>query len=284
MNLTIYGPEIPDPVSFLLDDLMQETFGFRFDLWRKHGGWTDAYTSYSIIENGRMLANACALHMDLTLNEKAVEAVQVGAVATRRDRRGEGLSRQVMEGLLEQWGDTPCFLLPNHSVMDFYPRFGFRLVSQAHPWLPFEPLSNTSVDMQRIPAREAPAWISRYIEQRKCTSRLLDCTNIAPAGWFHLLYEFQSDIYLIPGLETMLVLRHEGNYLILIDVATSQPINFQDLAPYLAFPGVERIRFGFNPDWLGLNPCWEDPADDPLFVRGEWDLPERFVIPWMLRT
>jgi hypothetical protein len=284
MNLTIYGPDIPNSVSSQLDNLMQKTFGFRFDLWRKHGGWTDDYSSYSIIENGRMLANACAFHMDLICNGKAVEAVQIGAVATRLDRRGEGLSRHVMEGLLEQWDDRPCLLLPNDSVMRFYPRFGFRLVPQSHPWLPFQPTSKPGGEMHRIPAGDAPAWIPRYLEQRKCTSRLLDCTNAAPAVWFHLLYEYQSDIYHIPGLETLLVLRQEENDLILIDIATRQPITYKDLAPHLAFPGVKRIRFGFNPDWLDVEPCWEDPAGDPLFVRGEWDLPERFVIPWMLRT
>ncbi|MCL1983539.1 MAG: hypothetical protein FWG53_10720 [Clostridiales bacterium] len=54
----------------------------------------------------------------------------------------------------------------------------------------------------------------------------------------------------------------------------------------LPFSGVELVEFGFCPDWLGINPRWEqvDWDKEPFFLKGDWNLPEVFRFPAMSAT
>ena len=52
---------------------------------------------------------------------------------TRPGHRGRGLARRLMEEVLRDWSGRcdGMFLFANGTVLDFYPRFGFRRAAQA---------------------------------------------------------------------------------------------------------------------------------------------------------
>jgi hypothetical protein len=60
-------------------------------------------------------------------------AHQFGAVATRKRERGKGLSRLLMDHILSLYPDIPAFLYANPSVINYYPRFGFRQAPMFRP-------------------------------------------------------------------------------------------------------------------------------------------------------
>jgi GNAT superfamily N-acetyltransferase len=270
--------------------------GFSFAAWREGGWWTGDYTVYGLFEDGRLNACAGAYQLDLLVRGRLQQVVQIGSVATRSDCRGRGLSRRVLEHLLAQQPTTPHMLCANPSVLDFYPRFGFRevQVKTASITGPFprrrEERSTAGVSSFLIPepcdGREArEAGVLAYLHRRGAFSQVLDCTNAAPINAFHLLLEPSLRRYKIEELQALLVVERHGDTLNLVDVIAAQPCLFARLAPYLALDGVRTIRFGFNPDWLGLEVDWAPPAEDPhLFVRGAWDVPEPFTLPYLLMT
>ena len=112
----------------MFDDLIQEVFGFSFSLWLERKLWDERYESYSIIENGRMISNVCIFKKELIVSGEIVCANRFGAIATRKDSRGKGFSRRLMEHVLSLYPDTPAYLSANPSVIDFYPRFGFKQI------------------------------------------------------------------------------------------------------------------------------------------------------------
>src|SRR5690606_30122657 len=66
------------------------------------------------------------------ISGKKLKAAQIGAVSTLPEFRNKGLSRQLMNYILEAYKEKVdfFFLYANDSVLDFYPKFGFRSVKE----------------------------------------------------------------------------------------------------------------------------------------------------------
>jgi hypothetical protein len=81
----------------LLDDLMEEVFGFSFERWRAAGGWTADYTCYALVEQGAALASVGVYALDLLVNGQPQRARRFrGARAVQAARAAGDLSRAWM--------------------------------------------------------------------------------------------------------------------------------------------------------------------------------------------
>ncbi len=108
--------------------LAGETFALNFEDWYQNGYWKDKYIPYSIVDEGIVVANVSANIMDFEINGTMKRYIQVGTVMTKSSHRNQGLSRCLMEEVLKDYKDNVdgIFLFANDSVLDFYPKFGFR--------------------------------------------------------------------------------------------------------------------------------------------------------------
>lgn len=109
------------------DRLATETFGLSFESWHQEGYWGDGYIPHVLMANGEVVANVSVNVMDVVWRGQPEKYLQIGTVMTRPDYRNKGLSRWLMERVMEAWEgryDAMC-LYANDSVLDFYPRFGF---------------------------------------------------------------------------------------------------------------------------------------------------------------
>jgi GNAT superfamily N-acetyltransferase len=266
----------------LFDELMTAVFGLNFQAWHAGGWWNSDYTCHSIVEEGQMLANASTYRMDLLIGGEKRTWLQIGAVATRPERRGQGLSRRLLEHILFQSPDVPMFLIANPSVLDFYPKFGFRRLLDRAPFIECD-LPPSSAGLERLTA--GGARVGEMLTRRACFSNVLDCANAAPIQFFHLLLEYPHSLYEIPSLGALLVAEQSANVLRLVDVCATRTVTMEDILPHLDFPGVDRIEFGFNPDWLGVECQWaESKKEDGIFVRGDLPLTGDFILPELLVT
>jgi len=182
-------------------------------------------------------------------------------------------------------------------VLDFYPRFGFRpvevkeMVVELADFLGSPPSAAALTPFPHQGGKASREEGLSWLLQRGAYSAIFDCTNAAPINAFHLLLDPSLCLYEASSLDALLVSQQEGETLHLLDVIARRPLPFADLAPFLAFadqdgrPTVRKVRFGFNPDWLGVNGDWSAPAEDPhLFVRGDLDLPAAFTLPALITT
>jgi len=265
--------------------LMLDTFDISFEHWHRQGHWTQDYTCYAIIEDDCMISNAGVYRMEMLVSSKPQTCFQIGGVATRKGRQGEGLSRKVMDYILGLHPEAAFFLCANHSVLNFYPKFGFHPLVERQPWIQYR-LKLRRPGMTRLDIHKDQQKIDAYLQRRTQFSKILDCTNAAPIYWFSLLLALSNHLYEIPDCGVMLVAEQEGDILTLYDVCASEPVCFSDIAPHLAFDGVREIRFGFNPDWLGIEYQYRKYQDEDsiLFVRGELQLPAEFILPMLIRT
>jgi len=267
----------------MFNDLVQEVFKFSFSPWFERKLWDENYESYSIIEDGKMLANMCVYKSEMIVCGEVIRANQFGTVATRKSERGKGLSRILMEHVLSLYPDNPTYLSANPSVIDFYPRFGFRQVQTHKP--------EVAVEINNNPSRAIkyklgdPEFVNAF-NNRGFHSKMLDCINSQSIQMFHLLMEYGNDIYYLPNLDVIVIAQQEDNRLFLADVIAKKPVAFDLIKKELPFDGVGIVEFGFYPDWLDVTPTWipESKNEDPFFIKGEWNLPGKYRFPAMSQT
>ncbi|MBN1370459.1 MAG: GNAT family N-acetyltransferase [Anaerolineaceae bacterium] len=264
------------------DELIASVFGFTFEPWYSRGWWTPDYTVYTLAEDDRLLASTAAYRMEMLIDGQRQTWLQIGAVATRPECRGQGLSRRLMQTILEDYPNTPMFLCANASVLDFYPRFGFQRIHDRVPTLRCSP-QGSAAPLQ--PLGPDDPHVREMLSRRACFSSTLDCLNAASVQAFHLLTEYPQCIYAVPGADALVVAEQDGATLRLLDVCAAEPLSFAQLLPCLHFPGIDTIQFGFNPDWLGIECEWVASQDeDGLFARGKFQLEPNFILPALLKT
>lgn len=106
--------------------LAEQTFGLNFENWYRLGYWGDNYDPWSVVIDGRVVANVSVNRTDLVIGGERKHLLQLGTVMTAEDCRGKGFSRAIMEHLEPLLSSADgVYLFGNDSVVDFYPKFGF---------------------------------------------------------------------------------------------------------------------------------------------------------------
>jgi len=282
--MTITKRKKNDPAyEVLFDDLIKGVFGFSFKPWLDLKLWNDNYQSYSVIENNKMLANICIYKTEMRIAGEKVDAIQFGAVVTRKEARGKGLSRLLMEHILSTYPSTPAFLFANSGVVDFYPKFGFRQI-QTYRADVAACINNS--DVAAVKCNVSDEIVNHALQNRYAYSNIIDCLNTQPIQIFHLIMMYADCIYHLPKCSAIVVAKQEESKLLLVDVVSQNKIDFDMLLKELPFEGITTVEFGFCPDWLGITPTFTPvtETDSPLFIRGNWKLPEAFRFPMTSET
>ncbi|WP_426350305.1 GNAT family N-acetyltransferase [Alloiococcus sp. CFN-8] len=116
-----------DTLRTSFNHLAGETFGLNFTDWYNNGFWGDGYIPYSLVDKGEVISNVSVNIMDFSLDGDDKHFIQLGTVMTHKDYRGQGLSRYLMEKVIEEYESKVdgFYLFANDTVLDFYPKFGF---------------------------------------------------------------------------------------------------------------------------------------------------------------
>jgi len=224
----------------LLNNFLKPIF-LDFQFWYDLNLWDNNYESYSIIKNDEIVSNVCVFKADILLKGCRYNALSVGAVATKKEYRGNGYSRLLMEHIIGKYDNIPMYLFANETVTDFYPRFGFERIYEKLPISRYT--IQNAVEPKKLCFNNPKAW--DYVHNRMNFSPSLDCLNAASVNLFHIHEGYLKDcIYDIPELETVLIAKQNDYILKIIAVFSLQEVCFADLAKYLPFSNIKKIEFG----------------------------------------
>ena len=257
--------------KFLRDSfnqLTQLTFGFDFSAWHKAGLWTDRYQPHCLVADGQVAANISVNRMDFCWEGSPLSMIQLGTVMTHPDFRGKGLSRYLMERILQVYEGTVdlIYLFANHTVLEFYPKFGFSPVEE-------------TIFSREMPAPSKEAI--RRVDAGTDFPLLLDLVRRGkPQGvfpmagnrelsLFHLLGPYRDSLYLLPNLDALAVAEYREDSLFLWEVFSPKELPISRVLAAFSRPGISRAILGFPPNGLGgyaLSPL--PGGDDMLFVQG----------------
>lgn len=251
------------------NSLAEKTFGLNFEGWYQNGFWRDKYIPYSMVKDGRVVANVSVNIMDMRLRGEKKHYLQLGTVMTEESCRRQGLIRRLMEEIAADYaGKTDgVFLFANDSVLDFYPKFGFRQAKEFQYMR--ENDAGSAVRFEKISMREKTNW--KRVEAAIVNNRFqggLDMMDNSDLAMFYLTQFMTEAVYYDAESDTYAVAESEGDHLLLHAVYGKGQIALDEVISAFG-GGIKRVALGFTPlDTAGWQCAEVKEEDTTLFVKG----------------
>lgn len=246
--------------------LAMKVFHLSFEDWYDKGYWTDAYLPYVFAEENRVVANVSVNRMTLQIDGQQKNYLQLGTVMTDPAYRGRGLARKLIETILEEWRDQcdGIYLFANRTVLDFYPKFGFRVENLFQCAKEIVPATSTvyRLDMEK------PADFERLMEYYRKNNPFSRLTFWENPGLllFYCADFLKNQIYYLPQKEAVVIGEFEKEKFLCYDIYCDKDKNMDEILSALAREDTRTVIFGFTPkDETG---CTYLPADgeDTFFL------------------
>ena len=249
--------------------LAEQTFGgLNFENWYQLGYWGDNYIPYSLIIDGKVVANVSLNRTDLVMGGERRRIYQLGTVMTDPEHRNKGYIRLLMAEIEKDiaYADG-VYLFANDSVVTFYPKFGFqtnreylweREVSQEGPCTLVQIPMDTPENRERLAKAMAESTFPDGC-------RMVDNPGLI---FFYAAQFMQDCVYYSRELDAWAIAEQEDGELTLHSVFTGRDNSLD--AVIAAFGNtVRHVVLGFSPaDTTGFT-CRECKEEDStFFTRG----------------
>ena len=249
------------------NQLAEQTFGLNFEGWYQNGFWGDNYDPHSMILDGKVVSNVSVNRTDLVIGGKRYHILQLGTVMTDPEYRGRGYGRAIMAYIEKKYADADgVYLFANDSVVDYYPRFGFRPgVEYAYS----KTISLTGETKAEQVIMDCPAAWARLTEAMEKSTFREGCKMVDNPGliFFYVSQFMQEAVWYIPHLDAWAIAEPEEGVLTIHSIFADGSVSIEDVAA--AFGAVTELRLGFAPadreGWEISEICEEDTH---FFVKG----------------
>jgi GNAT superfamily N-acetyltransferase len=257
--------------------LTQKVFHFQLKDWYDNGYWSESYEPHSMIDGNTVVANISVNHMNMTIDGVKKSFLQIGTVMTDPAFRNQGLSRQLMEPILEKYRGKVdgIYLFANDGVLNFYPKFGFIKsnqyvyryqvnFSESEHELEGKVLKPQKVDMTDDKNRNALLKAMKHSIPNETFS--MDNFGLMAFG---LTGPYCNNIYYLAELDCYIVASIQGKTLFLHQIIASKIIEPKDIALFYS-DTIETIELGFTPFHTSLyEVSTYHEEDSTLFILGE---------------
>lgn len=249
--------------------LTQKTYGFDFEKYYQAGYWGNGYMPYSLLDGENIVANVSASISDCLVLGENKRYIQIGTVMTDSKYRNQGLSRYLMEKVIEEWKDKcdMIYLFANDGALDFYPKFGFAAVNEYQCSKTIrndnEIISAEKLDMSLNSSREL---LIDKINNSIPMSRITMMDNVG--GVMFYCTSFMSDnVYYLRDQDVIVIAEFEDDRLYLQEIFSSSEVDLDSIIKALTNKEIKTVVFGFTPnetDDYCINLLQEE--DTTLFV------------------
>lgn len=247
--------------------LAEKTFGLNFENWYRNGFWGDSYDPYSVVEDGKVVANVSVNRTDMVIGGQRKRLVQLGTVMTEESHRNRGLIRAILAEVERDCaGADGMYLFGNDSVVDFYPKFGFR---RGKEYIYTKAVAvEGPCQMKNIPMDGPEAWAKLAAAMEKSTFRS-GCDMVDNPGLiFFYVSQFMSGcVYYSENLDAWAIAGLEDGNLTLHNVFGGD-LSIDTLAAAFGSQ-VRTVTLGFAPaDPAGWRVEEFHEEDCTFFVKG----------------
>lgn len=252
------------------NSLAEQTFdGLNFEGWYRSGFWGDNYDPHSMILDGKVVANVSVNRCDLEIGGKCYKILQLGTVMTDPDYRGRGLGRAIMEAIEPMLAEADgVYLFGNDSVVDYYPKFGFR------PGVEKEyrkAVSQTGPNQAQRVLMDGPEGWNQLSDAMERSTFREGCKMVGnPELIFFYVSQFmQEAVWHIPELDAWAVAELEDGNLNISNIFADSTVTIDDVIAAFGAE-VKSVSLGFapeSPDGWEISELREEDCN--FFVRGE---------------
>ncbi|MGG0658307.1 GNAT family N-acetyltransferase [Rummeliibacillus pycnus] len=272
------------------NELAKLVFGIDFKKWYEEGWWNDNYICFSFADGDQIITNASISKMSIVSNGKEYHAIQVGTVMTHPDYRHQGLSGKLMNHIINQYEKEYDFiyLFANDTVLDFYPKFGFKRVKESSFSLNISDLKRQTEKtnmLRRLDINNENDYnmLKNFAAERTPISSILGVKNNDHLLMFYFILAFNDAIYYIEEEDVIVLFKQEGTHLHLFDIVSKIRVDIDTILNCIVSNGgIETVHFYFTPDYEDKNMQTDFITDsvDVLFVRPLLKVPTKhFLFP-----
>lgn len=254
-----------------LNHLTEKTYGFNFETWYNAGFWGEGYIPYSLCDGDKIIANVSVNLMDFDYNGTEKKYIQIGTVMTDKSYRNQGLSRFLINKIMEDWKDKTdgIYLFANNSVLEFYPKFGFV------PSKEFQYYKEISQNGHELSAKRID--LTNDCNQNKFVSLVKNSIsngsfvmkNKLGLLMFYVTSFMKDCIYYIKEQDVYVIAEIDGQSLFIHDIIADHIIDLDSV--FQAFGSdIKKVTLGFTPLCTdGYMQIDVNEEDTTLFVYGE---------------
>lgn len=239
------------------NELATMIFGINFEDWYQKGFWNNRYIPHSYIDRDRVIANVSVNVLDLVIKGEKKRALQIGTVMTHPDYRNRGLSASLMNKVLDEYENNYDFmyLFANQSVLNFYPKFGFKSVNEYQFSMDFLSGKSDRAGIRKLNGKNAEDihFIYRFATERVPVSDLFGTENSQGILMFYCLYVFYNDIYYLEQEDVIVIYKREDKQIDIFDIISKKEININDILTKITYGDTKKIVFYFTPDYKGIH-------------------------------
>lgn len=247
-----------------------------FSEWHEKGFWTDKYIPVSLLNDDRIVSSASIALMDIIINDNKFKAAQIGVVGTLPEYRNQGLSRQLMEHILDRYKEKVdfFFLYANDMVLNFYPKFGLRNVKENIFISESIPLREKSgVRKLNITKSEDYSLLLDLLQNRKPITKIFGADNYSFITMWHILNLYRKNIFYLEEINAIFVKKESGDTLHILEIFFTELFELEKALPKLIeSDSIKQIKFYFPPDQLNYQFQKIVEEDTGLFKLGDVDL------------
>lgn len=248
--------------------LAEKTFGISFENWYQIGFWGDAYTPYSVVEDGQVVANVSVNKTDMMVGGQRRCLYQLGTVMTAEAYRNRGFIRAIMAEVEKGIRDGDgVYLYANDEVLEFYPKFGF---APGQEFVYSKPVDQEGgFQWQQIPMN-SPENREKFRKAIESSCFRDGCHMVDNPGliFFYAAQFLQDCVYHNQKLDTWIIAERKGESLLLHNVFSGAETTLEDVISTFG-KEVREITLGFTPADPTNFLCQElKEEDSTFFVKG----------------
>lgn len=226
--------------------LSQKTFGLSFESWFQSGYWTGRYVPHALVAGCEVAANVSVNIISSQLANQPKRYIQLGTVMTDERFRGRGLSTFLIKRILQEW-EPLCdgiYLYANDSVLNFYPRFGFKSTTE------------TEYSMKVVGGKTEAVRIN--MENQADVDFLLTCYRsgnpfsalpmLGNEGllMFYCTRFLKNSVYRVSD-DTAVVAEFDGDLMRCYDIFAPDKAELGEIFEKTARPDTRNVLLGFTP-------------------------------------
>lgn len=272
------------------NELAKNTFCLYFEDWYQNKLFFNRYINYSEIDGDKVIANVSINKMELAINGQRKKALQFGTVMTHPDYRKKGLSRELISHIIEEYeADYDLiYLFANDSVLNFYPKFGFRKMDETSYKLEAKDVEKKKESIRKLDTEDEgdKKIIKRLVNGRQPISKAFGiCNDIWPL-LVYCFYQFKDNLYYLEDEDTIVILQRENEILRIYDIVSLKSINLDSIVEKVVMSKDKTIELNFVPELCKYNVAKgiKKREDTTLFVIDKDNLLKEIQFPMTSHT
>ncbi len=206
--------------------LAGEVFGLNFEPWFQNGYWKEQYIPYSMINEGKVIANASANVMRFIEDGDEKKYIQIGTVMTHEYYRNQGLARFLMEKIIDDYVNEVdgIYLFGSDSVINFYPKFGFEKCTEFQYLKKVVNYYEMEAVMISMENRDEWERLENVVENGVSYSAF-EMTNDKELVMFYIINFMRTCVYYIRSIDTYVIAEIKGETLIIHSVYSDRMVD-----------------------------------------------------------